>query len=378
MARELPRRFNWWPKQEFILRSPADCQRAYEVQHFAGTFLDRDSFGELVDFNERLTGFRSIEQAAAANSWEDVGKGSLSIPFVFALKHFPGSFPGPAQERGDCVGHALRNAMLSSYSTEIEAGVPDEVTGKVEVAPEISAEGLKNGAFSCEVPYWYRGYDGHGWDCGSAARVAQNNAGLVVRKNYPELELDLTRYTGALSELYGRRAPPSVITQLGQRHLIRAFAPCNGREARRDACAAGYSLLTCGMESFSNRRGQGGVAARTRAGWAHAMGCFGFDDRPIAYQTFGDSVELYPNSWGIWNTGDRDIIETAAMVPPAERAALIAAGLVNARTGNLMIPEGSMWVRSRDVARRTVLAASSVNGFPAKRLPRLFKSILDR
>ena len=105
------------------------------------------------------------------------------------------------------------------------------------------------------------------------------------------------------------------------------------------------------------------------------MAEWGFDDRPVVHRIYGDSLELIPNSWGVWNGGPRDIIESAQLVPPSKKELWIALDLVNPTTGNLMIPKGSFWARSRDVANREAFAMSSVNGFPRKKLDVLYTSL---
>jgi hypothetical protein len=93
------------------------------------------------------------------------GEGKLSMPFRIVETVFPGSLPASAQDRGDCVAHSTRNAILGSLACEIAAGKPDEVTGQVEGPPDVSEAGRLDGVLSTEAIYWWRGHGGDGWTC---------------------------------------------------------------------------------------------------------------------------------------------------------------------------------------------------------------------
>src|SRR5690606_21602174 len=123
---------------------------------------------------------------------------------------FPGCWPASAQDRGDCVSHDTRNACLTTLACEIVAGKPDEVTGRVEGKPDVPPEGIRDGVLSTEYNYWWRGYNGDGWSCEAAADMLIKH-GILLRKPYPELGLDMTSYSGALAGKYGRTSPPANI-----------------------------------------------------------------------------------------------------------------------------------------------------------------------
>lgn len=348
------------------LKSPADIQKAYE-SGWCGAYREPEEHEALLAENKALTGFSSIDDAASSNGWAESGAGKLSLPFIHVAELFPGCMPGPAQQRGDCVSHSCKNAGLGSMCCEVVSGKPDEVTGKVEGLPDVSAEGVTQGVFSTEAIYWWRGHNGDGWYCSAAARVMQKSSGLWVRKVYPTLGLDLTKYSKSLAGKWGSRPPTGEIAEQGTMNLVRAFAESKSREARRDAIANGYFGNTCGMEGFSNSRDENGVSSR-KGQWAHAMATIGYDDRSIVKQKYGDSLELTLNSWGVWNTGSRDIIDSAQYVPAGKKDAWIRLDIVNPSTGNIMIPKGAFWARSRDVTQREWLATSSVNGWPKRNL----------
>lgn len=375
-TRVLAKGFNFWPDQGPKLNSVADIVDAYENKHLAGAYFEPETKERLLAYNHGLTGFSQFEDAAVASGFADESAGQLVIPFVHILEAYPGSLPGGGQERGDCVSWSQRNAGLGTMVCEVAAGLPDQQTGLAEECPQVSQEGIKNGVLSTEAIYWWRRHSGHGWYCGSASLVTQKESGLWVRQDYPELGINLTKYSGNQTELYGKKPPTGKIAGEGKQHLIRAFAEVTTKQGRRDALANGYFLSTCGSESFSNQRDANGVSERTRAGWAHAMAVLAFDDRKIVYDRYGDSLELYQNSWAIWNGGSRDILDSAKYVPPAKKAEWIAKDIVNPATGNIMIPKGSFWAKSRDVAKREVFAMSSVNGWPKQKLDFLLRSPL--
>lgn len=369
--RKILKGFRFWTEAgPQNLTSPSAIQRAYE-SGWAGTYEEPAEHEALMAENKALTGFSTIDDAASVNGWAESGAGKLIIPFVHIMEAYPGCWPGPAQEVGDCVSHSVKNAALGSMVCEVVAGKPDEESGLTEGCPEVSPEGIKQGVFSTEAIYWWRrasSNNSHGWYCSAAARVMQRESGLWIRKNYTELGLDLTRYSGRNTTKWGRTPPTGKIAEAGKRNLARAYAEAKTSEARRDALANGYFGNTCGGESFSNKRDANGLSLRTIEGWAHAFACIAFDDRAVIKRMYGDSLELEQNSWGVWNTGSRDIFDSAQYVPAEKKDLWIKLDIVNPTTGNIMIPKGSMWVKSRDVAKREWLATSSIAGWPKKQM----------
>jgi hypothetical protein len=269
----------------------------------------------------------------------------------------------------NCVSHSTKNAALGSMVLEVVAGKPDEVTGKREGLPEVSAEGIKNGVLSTEAIYWYRRHGGDGWMCQASCRVLQKESGCWIRKDYPELGVDLTRYSGKIAGRWGSSPPTGAVAEQGLKNLCRAFAEAPSTAERRDALANGYFLSTCGGESYARTRDKNGVSRKTPEGWAHAMACIGYDDRPSTVQEYGQPLELILNSWNIWNSGPRDIRDSASMVPASKKQEWINKGIVNAQTGNIMIPEGAFWALANETRNRDCWAVSSVNGWPRRNLP---------
>jgi hypothetical protein len=340
----LPREFQFWPEGA-TTQPVADVQKLYE-QGFAGAFKDDAGEQEFTDFiAAQPYGHVDGSTAMASGGFAGSGAGQLVIPFRFVEQLLPGCWPGAAQQRGDCVSHSQKNANLVTMCCDIVSGKPDEVTGRREGLPDIPPEGVQQGALSTEVGYWYRGYNGDGWQCEIAAKVACTLAALWPRKAYPELGIDLTRYSGANAGKYGATKPPQAITTKGQQNLIRTATRLSGAEQVRDFLNNGYGVTSCGGEGFSNSRNDDGVSSR-KGSWAHAMAYIGFDDRAETHSKYGGPLVLVLNSWGKWNTGGRRILGT-----------------------QIDIPEGSFWAKWSDVSRRTAIAMSGAAGWPSKQLP---------
>lgn len=339
--RVLEKGFQFWPEQHHALQ-PADLVRMYN-QGFAGVFREPEEHSAFL----AEMPFPNGGDVAHRFGWAGSGAGKLVVPFRFIEQLYAGSLPGPAQQRGDCVSHSNKNAALLTMCCEVVAEQPDEVSGKIEAPPDVSSEGIRNGVLSTEAFYWWRGYGGDGWSCDAAARVATSKSGLWLRQNYPELGVDLTRYSGRNAGLYGSRRPPESFDAIGLKHLIRTATEVQDFESVRDFLHNGYGISTCGSEGYSSSRDENGVSRRSGS-WAHAMAYFGADDREETKRRYGEPLVLVMNSWGVWNSGPRRILETP-----------------------IDIPGGSFWAKWSDVRNRYCISFSGVDGWPAKKLPDL-------
>lgn len=308
------------------------------------TVETREAFNQAVI--DTPGGVLTASEAAYKFNWVESHKGELVIPFVFINEFYPGCLPGPAQGRGDCVSHSGKNARLLSFVCEIKAGKPDEISGKIEMAPVVSAEGIKAGVLSTEAAYWFRGHGGDGWQCESDARVALKNAGCVLRQNYPEIGIDLSKYSANLAGRWGRTPPPAEIRDALDNNLIRTATDADSFEEIRDLLGNGYGISSCGSEGFSDTRDENGVSKRSGS-WAHAMAYIGADDRPEIIRIYGEPLILVQNSWARFNSGPRRILGTT-----------------------VDIPEGSFWARWSHVKNRRCIAFSAVNGWPMRNLPK--------
>jgi hypothetical protein len=162
--------FQDWPAGEDQACSdePAKIQALYESGYVGAWRSPADE----AQFRASITnsgGLAFGTDAADEYGLSGTGSGKLSLPYVEVLKLYPTALPGPAQQRGDCVSHSTKNGCLTTLCTEVAYGTPDEVTGKLARAPEVSEIAMANGVLSTEAFYWYRGYSGDGWSCAAAA-----------------------------------------------------------------------------------------------------------------------------------------------------------------------------------------------------------------
>lgn len=306
--------------------------------------------------------------------WAGSGAGKLVIPFVYVLEAYPGCLPGrQGQGRGDCVSWSTKNAALLTMVGDVVGGLNDETTGKPEECPEVPAAGVADGVLSTEAFYWHRGYDGDGWMCADAAQVACKKSGVVLRQSYPELGLNLTSYSASTAGKWGRRSPPANVVDAFDDHLIHRAVELTTWEDIRDALANLHGVSTCGGEGLADRRDENGVT-RVKGSWSHAMAYIGADDRDWARQKYGCGLVLDLNSWGAdWISGPRDIFDSAQFVPPEKREKWVSLGVVNASTGNIMIPEGSGWVPYDQMRRRDCYAFAGAKGWEKKYIPPDFR-----
>lgn len=337
----MPDIFKSWPQRESM--PPSEVIELYE-NGFSGALPPTPEVVEA--FEERILESGGVIYGSdAASAFAGSHAGKLVAHFTHIERLYPGILPGAAQQRGDCVSHSDKNAKLYSHVCDIISGKPDERSGVYEGVVEIPEAGIKQGGFSTEVSYWYRGYDGDGWYCQAAATVSTKQAGLVARKNYPEIGIDLTKYSGSLAGKYGSRKPPAEIADALDNNLVYTATKLRSFEEVRDFLGNGYGVSSCGSEGFSSSRDENGVSSR-RGSWAHAMDILGADDRTEIHAKYGGPLVCIQNSWGKFNSGPRRVLGT-----------------------NVDIPEGSFWARWKDVQRREFIAYSGVNGWPARTVP---------
>lgn len=344
-------------------------QTAPEVDHkeiirmycdgFIGAKYDPEAAEALADQAE----YAQASDVAHAYGFADAGKGRLSMPFIKVLEAYPTAWPGPAQKRGSCVLHNQRSVLLGLLCTEVAAAIPDEISGKVEGYPVVSKLAERNGVLAIEPGYWLRGHSGDGYSCPSAMKDSINSIGAVLRKDYSEFNINLEELDAKLAGKYWKKSqiPKELLAGFG-RNLIRDSTFADEMEEVRDLLARDFILSTCGSEGFENKRDANGVSKR-KGSWSHAMPYIAFDDRPMIIKLYGEPLVLLLNSWGVWNKGARDIVGSAKLVPRHLKARWIKLGIVNKKTGNIMIPEGSMWVRWSDVRRRTMIAPAGLSGW---------------
>lgn len=333
-------RYQPWPEGAHDLDA-AEIVRLYSLGHQGAV----DSPEHRVRLHTFLGDDSDGREVAHLYEFAGAGAGKLSLPYLAAERLYPGCWPGAAQARGDCVSHGTAHAILVTFGCEIAMESPDEVTGILEGAPEISAEGIKDGVISSESNYWWRGSNGDGWDCPEACEMVIRHAGIWLRKNYPEAGVDLTRYSGKNAGKWGSSRPPHNVEAIGLEHPMRSATDAPDWPTIRDFCAAGFGINTCGGEGFASERDENGVARRSGS-WSHSMCVIGADDRATTISKYDCPLALICNSWGPgWIDGPRRIMGT-----------------------DIDIPEGCFWAKFTDIRRRDFTAFSGAAGWARPRM----------
>jgi len=296
---------------------------------------------ELVDSILRHGG--NPDGGSVAFSWEfaEAGKNKLTLLFPAVQTVFPGCWPGPTQLTGDCVARAASNCLLTSLALEIASNKPDEVTGKIEGAPDIPERGVRDSVIASESLWAWRGYDSDGWICSKAAQVATTK-GFLVRKPYPELGFDLTQYTDATLRLGGSRLPNQKWVDESSQRIARTATVLTGREQVRDFLFQGYGIFNCSSMAFERTRNEDGFSRQVGI-WHHAQSFIGYDDRSETHQKYGQALVLWNNSWAAWNSGPRRVRGTPIDIPP-----------------------GSYWALASTIDKAQCIALSSVSGWPRR------------
>jgi hypothetical protein len=240
----------------------------------------------------------------------------------------------------------MRSAALVSYCASLLWGDnPDRYA-----PPTVSDTARTNGVFATESWYWFRAHSGEGWNCGDAARIALTRSGMTVRKNYPEIGIDLEEYSGATAGKWGASAPPEKVVSVTSQHLLSTATVCKTWEEVRDMLANGFALATCGGEAFERTRDEYGFCHRSNSVWRHAMSFIAADDREEVkrrYRCRVGGLVLVQNSWGNY-CGDACPIYGS----------------------KFKIPAGSFWARWDDVRERYMVAIGGGRGFTANAVPR--------
>jgi hypothetical protein len=353
----------WRP--EMTGMSPDQIKQAYE-SGFSGIFFDEDAADERAQTCTRLFGADNVEDLATSNGWAGAAAGELVLTFLPMLEQFPRCLPGGAQGTGDCVSWGQRNAYLFTMVADVISGMADAVSGKIEGFPDVSATATLNGVIATEYLYGFRGHGGAGWSCDASANAVAKY-GMILRQNYPELGVNYERYDVNNATRYGTRPPPENYQAVGKLHLGGASASISAPDSLRDAIANGHGVNSCGSEGFASQRDANGFAKRSGS-WPHSMQILACDNRPWVKQAYGeDFAFLVPNSWGIsWISGSRDIYDSAKYVPASKRAEWEAKDIVNPKTGNILIPEGSFWCPWKDIRNRSFFALSGIRGWAPK------------
>lgn len=300
--------------------SPVDIQKAYENGLF-GAVKDREQ--------DRLFDLTAPTFQTAASGIAGSGEGKAVVLTSFVQKADETAYK-EAQRTGDCVSHGTRNAVDATRITQIV------IEGKAEGFIRIGAtEGI----------YGSRGHGGQGMSCAGAARWVSTEGGVLLRQDYPDLNVDFTNYNDSykLGMGWGRGGVPEEITKEAAKHRVRTVIRVTSLEQARDLIANGYGIAACSNLGFSSTRDENGVSRR-KGSWSHCMAWLGVDARPETIRMFGGPLILIQNSWGEFNDGP-------------------------IRLGQ---PAGSFWVIPEDanaiIRAEGIFAFSDVDGFPPKNL----------
>ena len=343
--------YNWPDK----ISKPAEIPKLYG-DGLIGCAFDQDDDDEFCQMVTDSGGTPDGQAIATDHGFADDGEGELSIPFIYVAKIYPHIWPGPAQVYGDCVSHSGLNACAASYGVECALNQVDPVTGKVERLPGpedgVTEESHRQGLWATETHYGFRNKSSHGWNISACAKVMLSKSGLVIRKNYPDLGIDLTRYPCREASKWGAKPPPPEVVEMTSKHLFRTATKLTTWEEWRAYLSNGFCLGTDGGENFSKSRDENGVTTR-KGKAAHSMAVLGFDDRDETKAIYGSSLALFQNSWGRFYRGGNKI-----------------------RNSRHSINDGAFWVRTSEISRggkptRRAIAFASAAGWSKRTLPDL-------
>ena len=349
MARYLPRGGEAWEAAPTSL----SVRDRYE-QGYSGLLRAPDTERLFRAKSMETGGYANVAEASRVYGWAGAGEGKLVAPYVLCQEMYPNCWPGAPQEVGDCVSHGTSNAIFTTAAFEIAFA---KTQGGASGLPVVDPRGVKDCVFSTEYLYWWRGYGGDGWDCQDATRMAIEH-GMMLRNNYPDIGIDLREYSGGLAHRYGSKSPPANIEAIGKEHQITTAAACNSFEEVRDALYNGHGVVTDGGEGWSSNRDENGLSRRSGS-WSHSMCCIAADDRDCVKKKYGEPLICILNSWGVWNSGSRRIMESKEWIPPSKRELWIKVGICDSE-GFLLIPEGAYWTTYSSAKNRDFVACAGM------------------
>lgn len=296
--------------------TPDEVVRLYDVG-FEGAICDPEDTRKLLS---------ELPQPLFGTLLADTGAGKVSLPFqaVVAFEQATGRKPyDEAQTTGDCVSHAVRAAIDLARAND------PEVHSAFDWVDRTATEPL----------YGARGHSGQGAVCSQIVRWAHRTGGVMLRRKYPELNLDLTKYDASVGIRWGGKGVPFNVTATAAQHQIGTISQVQTYQQARDAIANGYGIVCCSDVGFRHYRDDDGLSV-PKGTWHHAMCWTAVDDTRS-----GDCRFLIQNSWGYsWISGPKTHGQ----------------------------PEGSFWVRQsaaeRMIGQGGTWAVSNVKGFPRRKL----------
>lgn len=295
----------------------ADIVRAYN-DGLVGSYCDPDATAQFL---------RSLPMPLFGDTLAGDGAGKVSLAFkaVIQFEERTGRKPyDETQTTGDCVSHCVRGAIDVARAND----------------PDIQSTEDWIDRTATEPLYGARGHGGQGASCSTIVEWAHKTGGLMLRKKYPDLNLDLTEYDAGIGIRWGSRGVPAAVTSEAKKHQVGTVSLVTSWQQARDAIANGYGLVCCSSVGFDRMRRDSEGVIPPSGTWHHAMQWHAADDtRP------GDCRFCIQNSWG-WN----------------------------AHTGPKVHdqPEGSFWITQKTAERMIAMggtyAVSNVAGFPKRQL----------
>lgn len=247
------------------------------------------------------------------------GKGKLSLPWKALERFWPTFGTDEAQVTGDCVSHGFRNAA--------------DITRAFEIVYNGEKETFVNRS-ATEAIYGSRGFSGEGMYGHQGAEFLTKTGGVLVRQNYIEAGVDLSKYNGKMAAGWGRTGVPKKLIEQAIKHQFKTASLVTSVEEARDLLANGYAISVCSNYGFSNVRDKFGISEASGS-WGHCMVWIGVDD---TRKRSNETLFLVQNSWGKWNSG-----------PKVDQ------------------PEGSFWIREKVaaamLAQKQSYALSNFDGF---------------
>lgn len=234
----------------------------------------------------------------------------------------------------DCTSHGDRYAF--------------DVTRSVEIDVKKEPEEYK--LRSCtEFGYGMRGSRGGGSSPTVLAR-AKRDYGTLFRQKYPELGLDLSRYTYSIGANWGGRGVPASVKEEAKKHPVGELLIPKTIEQALDLFANGYACHSGQQWACSSSQPADGIN-RKKGSWNHDMGSGGYD---ISCEIWKEAVVFVAQSWGEWCPPNKVWIKNQDVLGPYP-------------TGMIVCPIDE-WERYF-LKSGSIYFYGNITGFPAQRLP---------
>jgi hypothetical protein len=364
MAMQLGPGFKAWPDTSGVELS---TERVVEMYHegFSGAFQDPEASAELNEIIVADGGMVDGNAVASQYNFMEAGAGKLTLLFTSVVQNYTyRALTKPGQKTGDCVSMAGRDVCLYLVCLEADSGLPDEKTGKVEGVPKVSDLARDNGVFGNEGIYKNRGHNGQGMSCSQGVAWVKTKGGIFVRQKFEQADLESYNVN---FETSGRSGSPAWLDDVANDHQIRDVTRPEGEEAARDFLDRGKPIWTCSGLGWSSSRDENGYS-RQQGSWSHSWHVVGYDDRDVIKKKYGFPLALLGHRWAIWNSGGREVYQSADLVPAELKAKWQSLGML-AASGNILIPEGYWWADARLLRKADLYALSGAGGWETSTNP---------